>query len=112
MDPSLPFRPAGPTVIISATTNAPSGTLPAGPNSGDVDYLVFNRTGVDSWLGYGPTSDVAVSNSVIPIVGTASAALPCPSGTVQVFTLAPNQFFAARTATGLSSISVTPGYGN
>jgi hypothetical protein len=113
MDSNLPFRPAGSTVVIGAQTGtAPPATFADGPvGGGDVGYLVWNPGSIDSWLGYGPSSTAAQANAIIPLIGAPRQALPVPGGSLQVFTLAPRQFFSGITQLGSCSVYVTPGYG-
>ena len=112
MDGFQPFRPSGSTSVIPAQPGtAPSATLMGSGLSGDVAYLVYNPGAIDCWMGYGPTSTVAQSNSVIPIIGTPSAALPVPGGSLQTFTLVGRQFFSGITQLGSCSVFVTPGQG-
>lgn len=109
----LPFKPGGPGVLLAATPGGGIAVQPRGPLGGEVCYLVFNAVGgEDVWLGYGMTSGAAVTNAALPLLGGESPALPCPSGSLQVFTLAPQLYFSARTQMGSASLSVTPGYGN
>jgi len=113
MDGYLPFRPAGSTVVIGVQPgSAPPATFAGGPvGGGDVGYMVYNPSVNDVWLGYGPTSTAARDNSVVPLIGIPSGALAVPAGSLQVFTLAPQQFFSGVTQLGSASVSVTPGYG-
>jgi hypothetical protein len=105
------FGPAGNTTIIAAGASAVSATLVGGDLAGPIKYLVYNKGAADVWLGFGPTSDAAVANAAIPVIGSPRAALPCPAGVIQTFSLKGSLFFAAVAEVGLSSISVTPGYG-
>lgn len=113
MQPDQPFRPGDRTYIIAAaaTAAASGATLMGSGLAGEVDYVIYNKGVNDAWLAYGMTSGAAIGNAVIPLIGSPSAALPCPAGTIQTFTLQGSLFFTAIAEVGLSSISVTPGYG-
>ena len=111
MDRILTFRPGLQTAIVSATTSAGAATLMGSGVSGDVDYLVYNKGLADAYLAYGTNSTIAQANAVIPLIGGPSSVLPCPAGTLQVFTLTGNLFFSAIAEVGMSSITITPGMG-
>jgi hypothetical protein len=119
MDAALPFRPQGTGVMLAVTPTPASASLPAGPQAGDVCYLVYNAAGqADAWIGYGPTSVSAVANAQVPLALSAPVMAPqpgggmfvAPSGTLQALTLGPNHFFAGKSL-GSCSVWIAPGYG-
>jgi hypothetical protein len=111
MDGFLPFRPNGPGFVLAAT-NAGGAATKIGPAGGDVDFLIVNPTGGQNvWIGYGMTSDVAVANAVVPLIGASTNAIPSPVGSIQTFTLVGGMFFSPKTELGSCSISITPGFG-
>ena len=121
MDAALPFRPQGVGAWLAVTNAAPAAaTQPAGPNAGDVCLLVYNPSGqVDAFIGYGPTSAAAVANAQFPLPLTNPITPPqpgggmfiAPTGTLQVITLVPGQFYAGRAQLGSCSVWIAPGYG-
>lgn len=122
MEGNQPFKPAGPVHFIPATPGGGSATKILGPSvGGEMNYLIVNPSGApDLLLGYGPTSDLAVSNSatapliggVAPTSGVAGA-VHVPGGSIHVFTFFPGAFVAARSVLGMGSCtySVTMGFG-
>lgn len=112
MDGFPRFRPGGNQFLISGATTTPSATNSGpGPSEGATDYFIYNQGANDGWVGYGMSSDAAVSNSSIPIIGVSSAAVQCPAQAFFILRLAPNLFFAARTQLGSTNIFITPGNG-
>ncbi len=84
-----------------------------------MNYLITNAAGGnDAFIGYGPSSDIALANRVVPIVGTPSpntaqsGTLHIPGGSIHVFTLAPGLFMAAINQVGSSPVlTVMMGFG-
>lgn len=112
-DPS-PFKPAGNTFALMASTPASPAQMASGPVSGNMTYLIYNQSSVaDAFVSFGQSSGAAVSRAVVPLVGgvTSAAVLVVARGTAQTFTLPPRQFFSAVTQFGQAVVYITPGYG-
>lgn len=105
------FLPAGNTLVISGSTTTPSATKAVtAPGSGSVDYRIYNQGNNDAWLGMGPTSAIAVSNSVVPAISADTPAQTLPVGQILTLTGPPQSFFAARTQLGSTNLYISPGH--
>lgn len=113
MDPQRPFRPQGNFSVIPVIPVNPSATLMGSGLSGDVTYMVYNPSALDAWIGYGPTSTIAVTNAAIPLIGTPEGGLfVSPGGSLQSITLTGNQMFMAGVSQlGSCSVYAAPGDG-
>lgn len=111
MDGFPRFRPGGNQILISGGTGVPSGTQIGGPNEGAVDFFIYNQGANDCWLGYGMSSDAAVANSAIPVIGVSSPAVQCPAQAFFILRLSPQLYVAARTQLGSTNLYITPGNG-
>lgn len=93
--------------------NGAAGTLIA-PGNGEATYLFDNsENNSPAYIGYGPTSAIAVANAVVvPLNGVGpSQCLVVGKTTVQQFTLAKAQFFCAINALGSGVVRAMGGYG-
>ena len=111
MQQDAPFKPGANTFVIPCGATATAATRPGLNMGGEVDYVIYNKGAADAWIGYGPTSDAAIANAVIPLIGSPQSALPSPAGTIQTFTLDGSIFFSGIGEGGLTSCTITPGYG-
>src|SRR3990167_9155712 len=113
MEGSSPFRPSGRTFLVLASTPPPEATMASGRASGEVTYLIYNLSSTqDAAVGYGQNSATALTNSVVPLIGTATFSLLIARGTAQSFTLSPRLFFSAITRQGgQAELYITPGDG-
>ena len=108
-----PFLQNGATRAITAATTAPTAvqilptfTSALGPRN---QFRVVNVGTETAFLGTGPTAALAVANAA-PVTTTGDA-IPIVPGAVEIFSLAPDWYFTARTATGTSQLYITPGEG-
>lgn len=108
-----PFLQNGATCAITAATSAPTAvqilptfTSALGPRN---QFRVINAGTEIAFLGTGPTAALAVVNAA-PVTTTGNA-IPMLPGAVEIFSLVPDWFFTARTASGTSQLYITPGEG-
>lgn len=108
-----PFLQNGATRAITAATSAPTAvqilptfTSALGPRN---QFRVVNAGTEIAFLGTGPTAALAVANAA-PVTSTGDA-IPMLPGAVEIFSLVPDWYFTARTASGTSQIYITPGEG-
>lgn len=120
MEGNFPFKPAGPLHLMPSNSAGASATKILGPSvGGEMNYLITNSAGgADVFMGYGPNSDVAIANRVIPLVaspspnGGQSGTLHIPGGSIHVFTLSPGLFMAPISIVGSSPVlTVIMGFG-
>lgn len=125
MDQNAPFKPNGPLHLLQANASGLSPTKILGPTIGaEMNYLVTNPAGAnDVFIGYGPTSDIALANRVVPLIaapsptplinGPQAGTLHIPGGSIHIYTLAPGMFMSPITQVGSSpGLTVMMGFGN
>ena len=95
------FLPAGPTVVVAATTASASATIPFGSAANAISVRVYND---------GPNlAFIAIGKGT----ATASvASIPIPPGAVEVLGKVANDTFAVVTLAGTANVYFTPGGGN
>lgn len=103
------FKPAGNTVLISGNITTPSATFLA-TEPGMITYRLFNQGQFDAWVGYGMSSNAAVSNSAIPAISADTPSQCVPLQQMITITAAPAQFWAARCVMGSANIFISPGH--
>jgi hypothetical protein len=108
-----PFLQNGTTRAITAAATAPTAvqilptfTSALGPRN---QFRVVNAGDEIAFLGTGPTAALAEANAA-PVTSTGDA-IPMLPGAVEIFSLVPDWYFTARTASGTSQIYITPGEG-
>jgi hypothetical protein len=103
------FTKLGNTVVFTAATTAPTPVQAASTTLGGNQYRIINPGSVTVFLGYGTTATEANTNAAI--VTTTGAALPLLPGTDEILTFVPNAYFTGITASGSTSVYITPGDG-
>lgn len=120
MEGNFPFKPAGPLHLLQANSSGLSPTKILGPSVGaEMNYLITNSAGgADAFIGYGPNSDTALANRIIPLIAAPApntlqaGTLHIPGGSIHVFTLAPGLFMAPITLVGSAPVlTVIMGFG-
>ena len=116
MDGYQPFKPIGPTFAMSVGTGAsPAATLLGSGLSGDVTMRFYNSgsAGIaDAALAFGPTSALASTGAVFPIVGGApQSTIIIKGGETRGITLNGGFIFAAAIGLGSTTVFATPGFG-
>jgi hypothetical protein len=110
----IAFNAQGKTVVIAATTSAPTGlqvpvdALNTAQATGQ--YRIVNSGTVIVFLGFGPTAAIAAANAVAPVAGTPSSALALLPGAIEVLRFTPDAFFSGLAASA-TSVYITPGQG-
>lgn len=110
----IAFNPQGKTVVIAATTSAPTGlqalvdTKYTPQATGQ--FRIVNSGTVTVFLGFGPTAAEAAANAVAPVAGTPSNAMALLPGAIEVLRFTPNTYFSAL-ASSATSVYITPGEG-
>ena len=107
MSVSAPFTPLGNTVTISATTSASTPAQVPSRTIGANQYRVINASGNIAFLAIASTAAQATTNA-----GSIATMIPLLGGTDEILSFLPNAYFAANTATGTSTIYITPGDGD
>jgi hypothetical protein len=103
------FTKLGNTVVFTAATTAPAAVQAVSTTLGGNQYRIINPGSVTVFLGYGTTATEANTNAAI--VTTTGAALPLLPGTDEILTFVPNAYFTGITASGSTSVYITPGDG-
>jgi len=103
------FTKTGNTVTFLAATTAPAAVQAVSTTLGGNQYRIINPGSVTVFLGYGTTATEANTNAAI--VTTTGAALPLLPGTDEILTFVPNAYFTGITASGSTSVYITPGDG-
>lgn len=111
MSVSAPFTPSGNTVVITASTTAPSPTQVLSSTLGGNQYRIINSGNVTAFLGYGQTSSLAATGAVVPTT-TQNNCLALLPGTDEILTFVPNAYFSANVATGSAAIYIVCGDGD
>jgi hypothetical protein len=120
---NAPFTPQGGLTAILAATSAPTAiqlTDITGSNPCNIE--VTNTTGgVDAFLVYADTAAHAATVAAlgIPAAGSAQPStfdnrgfmIHIPAGSDKIYSLPPNAFYTAITATGTTTLYLLPGDG-
>jgi len=110
----IAFAPLGKTVVIAATTSAPTGVqaLVNGrlDAQGTGQYRIFNASDNIVFLGVGSTAAIATANAVAPIDGTPSDAIVLPAKFIGILRFARDSFFSGL-ASGASTVYIVQGEG-
>jgi hypothetical protein len=110
----IAFNPQGKTVVIAATTSAPTGlqalvdTKYTPQATGQ--YRIVNSGTVTVFLGFGPTAAEAAANAVAPVAGTPSNAMALLPGAIEVLRFTPNTYFSGLSSAA-ATVYITPGQG-
>ena len=104
----MPFSPMGNTVTFVAASSPPSAVQASGTIVGATQYRIHNTGNVVVYLGFGPNAAAAATMANVSLAGST---LSLVAGGVEVFTLNANQYFTGATASGTSTVVITPGDG-
>lgn len=110
------MKPVGPTVLLTASV-APSSAVQVSCSVSGKFFIFNSSSSIDAFLGVGTTSGAAAGNSVTPLNGIPSMAVPISHGPAtggKVITFFPNQaspsgpWFCAQTLNGQALVYITP----
>lgn len=110
----IAFTPLGKTIVVAATTSAPTGIQAPvyakfdPQNAGQ--YRFINAGTVTVFLGTGTSAAEATSNAVAPVAGTPSEAIVLVPGAVEILRFNKDTYFSGL-AVSATTIYVTPGQG-
>jgi hypothetical protein len=110
----IPFTPLGDTVAVAAAATAPIGIQAPvyarreAQNSGQ--YRIVNGGVNTVFIGIGATATEAQANSVAPVGGSPTAAIPLLPGAVEIIRFNKDTFFSGFASAG-TTVYITPGQG-
>ena len=110
----IAFAPQGNTIVVAATTSAPTGvqalvnTRFSGQETGQV--RIVNSGTVIVHLGVGATAAEAATNAVAATAGSPAAGIPILNGTTQILRFPVGAFFSGLSASA-ATVYITPGQG-
>lgn len=110
----IAFAPFGKTVVVAATTSAPTGIQAPvyekfdPQNAGQFRFINAGNTTV--FLGTGSTAAEATANAVAPVAGTPSAAIVLVAGAVEILRFNQTTFFSGLSSAA-ATVYITPGQG-
>ena len=110
----IAFAPLGNTVVVAATTSAPTGIQAPvyakfdPQNTGQFRFVNAGTTTV--FLGTGSTAAEATANAVAPVAGTPSAAIVLVPGAVEILRFNQTTFFSGLSSAA-ATVYITPGQG-
>jgi len=108
----IAFNPQGSTVVVAAAAIAPLGiqALPRQRTGESGQFRVVNAGTSTVFLGVGPTSTIAQSNSVAPVAGTPSSAIVLVPGAVEILSFGEDAYFSGLSSAA-TTVYITPGAG-
>jgi len=110
----IAFNPLGKTVVVAATTSAPTGVqAPVAEkfNPQNAGQYRFVNAGTNTvFLGTGPTAALAQAAAVAPVAGTPSDAIVLVPGAVEILRFNKDTFFSGLAAAA-ATVYITPGQG-
>ena len=110
----IAFTQLGNTIVVAATTSAPTGiqatvfTKFDAQNAGQ--YRFVNAGTNTVFIGTGATAAEATANAVAPIAGTPSAAIPLLPGAIEILRFNQATYFSGLAAAA-TTVYITPGQG-
>lgn len=110
----IPFNPQGETVVVAATSPAPTGVQApvkgsfSAQESGQV--RVVNAGSVIVHLGVGPTAAKAQANTVAGVAGNPGPGIPLLPGAVEILRFPLGSYFSGLSASA-ATVYITPGTG-
>jgi hypothetical protein len=110
----IAFTPLGKTIVVAATTSAPTGIqAPVYPkfdpqNAGQ--YRFINAGTVTVFLGTGTSAAEATANAVAPVAGTPSDAIVLVPGAVEILRFNQSTYFSGLSSAA-ATVYITPGQG-
>jgi hypothetical protein len=110
----IAFAPLGDTVVVAATTSAPTGVQALVSNRNDAlgtgQYRIVNSSANYVFLGVGSTAAIATANAVAPVAGTASSATVLVPNSAVILRFARESFFSGL-AGSASTVYIVQGEG-
>ena len=110
----IAFAPLGQTVVIPATTSAPTGVQALVDSRFDVQgtgqYRIINSSENIVFLGVGSTAAIATANAVAPTAGSPTSAIVLVPGAVEVLRFQRESFFSGL-ASAASTVYIVQGEG-
>lgn len=103
------FTQLGNTIVITASTSAPTPVQAVSKTLGGNQYRIINNGSTTVFLGYGATSSDAANNAAV--VTTTGPSLPLLPGTDEILSFVPNAYFTGITVSGNAAVYITPGDG-
>ena len=110
----IAFTQLGQTVVVAATTSAPTGIQAPvyakfdPQNAGQ--YRIINAGTTTVFLGTGPTAALSAAAAVAPVAGTPSEAIVLLAGAVEILRFNQNTFFSGLSSSA-ATVYITPGQG-
>lgn len=110
----IAFSPLGNTIVVAATTSAPTGiqapvyTKFDPQNVGQYRFVNAGTTTV--FLGTGDSAAKAAAAAVAPVAGTPSAAIVLLPGAIEILRFNKDTFFSGL-ASAATTVYITPGQG-
>lgn len=105
---TAPFSPSGNSMLMTASTTAPTPVLLDTADVGGTQYRIHNSGGAMVFLGFGDTPEAALAMASPNISGSTITLVP---SSVEVFTLPCNQYFTGLTLEGSSDVYILAGDG-
>jgi len=110
----IAFAPLGETVVVAATTTAPTGVQALVTNRNDAlstgQYRIVNSSANFVFLGVGSTAAIATANAVAPTAGSPTAAIVLVPNTAVILRFARESFFSGL-ASSASTVYIVQGEG-
>jgi hypothetical protein len=110
----IAFTPLGQTIVVAATTSAPTGIQAPvyakfdPQNAGQ--YRLINAGTTTVFLGTGASAAEATANTVAPVAGTPSAAIVLLPGAIEILRFNQATYFSGL-ASAATTVYITPGQG-
>jgi hypothetical protein len=110
----IAFAPLGNTVVVAATTSAPTGVQALVTTRNDAlstgQYRIVNNSSNTVFLGVGSTAAIAQANAVAPTAGSPTAAIVLVPGAIEILRFARESFFSGL-ASSASTVYIVQGEG-
>lgn len=109
-----PFRPTGPTKLITAAASPPTGVqilvaAAAGAQSQSEEVRIYVRGTVPVTIGWGVSAAAAATAAALPDADGENS-VSIPAGAVEVLVFPVGSYFSAYAASS-SGVELTPGRG-
>lgn len=106
---SIPFAPAGDTILVPAAAVAPTGVQATG-SVGVGQYRIVNPGTIVVHLGVGATAVSATANAVAAVAGTPGHGILLMPGAIEILRFSNDAFFSGVSASAVN-LYITPGQG-
>ena len=110
----IAFAPLGETVVVAATTSAPTGVQALVSSrldaQGTGQYRITNASSLTVFLGVGTTAALATANAVAPTAGDPSPAIVLLANTTAILRFARTSYFSGL-ASGAATVYIVQGEG-